>query len=256
MFCHQPKTADYRITIKLFDKKAEKSNSKLKYLMHSMLLGKTLRGRYVVSLKREGMNLNDSKIHDPVSEMSLIGGEVLDDLELEVTAAGDVTKIRNLKDIKAHWKDDVRFRLEHTYAGQVAENIISHMDKRINDETLFINSLQRDPFLYFYLKAMNGTEKDMPVYWIAGIPVIFERKLKKDNNNGEETVRLILDKKEEEFGKLQDYYSKIYGRGSMRMDTDISYSLQNGFIKNSNVFFEIYWDEVPVKSFNMEVELL
>lgn len=254
MFRHPPKAADYRVTLNLFDKRAEKTDMKLEYQMHFTLLNKTLRKKNIVRLQRDNINLNDSNIHDPLSEISLISGEVLNDLELEITENGDITRIKNLKEINKRWKEDIRFRLEHTYKGGVVDNILSHMDKQIDDEPMFIRSLQKDPFFYFYIKALSGKETDIPIHWIAGIPITFERELENDEENG--TIKLILKDKEKESSKLEEYYSKLYGKGNIKTYTDISYSIENNFIKSLYVLLKIYWNDVPVKKLDMEVELL
>lgn len=142
----QPTNLELRYNVKFetYNKDSKVTHNTLDYICDILYKKETFRG-YILNFKKHDILLNNSKIHEPMNEIALISGELLNDLDLEISIYGEILKIKNLKAIHEKWQK-IRFKIEHTYQGDLVKKIVEELDKNVMDEKRFIDSLYNDPF--------------------------------------------------------------------------------------------------------------
>lgn len=255
MIRHPSRTAAYRIKQNLFDRHANCPHTEFSCRIQVSADYMPLNTNRLLRIQRDEVNLNGTNIHDPLSGISLAIGEILHHLELEITDRGEITRIRNLKALQKKWTENIRFRLENTYSGETARQLLSLMDRQIGEERLFILSLQRDPFLFFYIHAVNSKATRLTIPWIAECPVVFGSMLR--HREMEQEIELLLTLPEDQSNLLQEYYAAMYGSGTAVVDTDIKYIHDDRhYLNRLQAGFDVKWNGELIKSFRMEAELI
>lgn len=183
----------YKVDLKLYNDLSKVKENILTYKIEVSLIKETLKG-YVLNFKRSELLFNKSKDHSPINEIIIIAGEILNDLILEISQYGEILKVRNLKEVRDKWKE-IRFRIIETYQGPIVERIISPIENKLSDDTIFLNSLESDPFYNSFLSGIYGkyTSNQLTIDYI--IPRIFgmgDLVVKKKNTVKQTTAKNIF----------------------------------------------------------------
>lgn len=139
----------YNVLFETYNPKAKRIKNTLSYHCDVQQKSETFKG-YVVNFKRYDIILNNTKIHDVMNEIALISGELIHDLDLEISNYGEILRIKNYKEILKEW-ERVKSNLIYTYQGEIVDSMLDELEKNILDEKQFINSLYKDPFFCNFL---------------------------------------------------------------------------------------------------------
>lgn len=257
----QKEILEYNIEINTFDKNLKSQYSKLTYTNTIKLKKETLKG-YVVNFKRSDILLNDSLEQSPMNELLMVSGEVLNDLDLEISKYGEIIKIRNIKAIQEYWKD-IRFKIVNSYKGNIVENIVINLDQKINDETLFIQSLYKDLFFFNYLRRIYGEYKKVYgeykneikindeeiIGFIETISLYVMSKFKIAQTESDKTlVNVSMRCDKETVDRMQSYFDPITDKQKIDMGYECNYQISaNRYIESFNAMIDIHSNTVLYK---------
>jgi hypothetical protein len=250
--------------ITTFDENAKIQENKLMYKIVMLQKKETGKG-YLVNIKRTEVLLNDTIDQDPFTEILFITAKIFYDLDLEISNTGTVLNVLNIKEIQKKWKE-IRFKIDHTYTGDIVEPVMQSMDKIVENEDLFLKSFQKDPFFYYYFLIYGNCGKhelfreNIPLYGLWGNkPVRVDTQLsqiKERKEDMEIDVKLNLKKEEETALQLQ----QLKNRGEGRLTTDMSgnYTLLTNqrHIETIDFLLRINWDSRTIKKIQLVLKTM
>lgn len=154
LFTPSDKALLYEVKIDTYNKDAKKKSRELAYKTEVKKLRETF--DYIVNFKRFDLDLDKTKFHNSIDEIIIIFGKLFEDINLKISPYGEIKKIENFIEIQEKWEAEIKYRVSKTYKGILVESMIANIDMKMGNETLFIQSLYRDPFFFSYILSING----------------------------------------------------------------------------------------------------
>lgn len=211
----------YNVKFETYNKDSKVTHNTLAYVCDIFYKKETFKG-YLINFKKFNIILNNSKIHEPMNEIALISGELLNDLDLEISVYGEILKIKNLKAIHKAW-EKIKFKIEYTYQGDFVKKIIEEIDKNVMDEKRFIESLYKDPFFF---NLFSNLYRNYP-----NNRLIYDSSL--SNFAGIKTIEI---KKESTAEKINESEQIVRGEGCLKKETK-KILLEEKGLKNIGLLF-------------------
>lgn len=256
------KTLTYQVSVKTLDNSPNIEKSTLTYNCSLRLKKETLKG-YIVNIKRSDVLLNNTRDQSPINEILLIAGEILYNLDLEISEYGKVIKIHNFNEILQKW-EDIKFKIESTYKGKVVQEIIDSINKKIQFEKTVIESLDKDPFFFYVFNGVyeNYTNNECLfsglLYGLSDIPL----SITKNNKlliNKDKTIHLvyqIIANQEE----IETWKTRLAGdrgdNGVLDVIINGQYILsEDKSIESIMAHQEAYWDSQLFKAIEVNIQL-
>lgn len=235
--------------------------NQLTYEYQIKLLRNTMKG-YIASFHRSNMLINETRDQSPINEMMLIAGELQSELELELSDSGVVLRILNWGQLQEKWIR-LKEKITYTYKGNIVAPFIESIDRRMLDEKLFIQALDKDLFFYYYLKGVYGEYEHNTTGFNGQLSGIYSKPLQVEKQN-----KLITKDKDsfcidfttqltpESFAMLQTDISKDKGEGQLGIEIDGSYDFESyKCIQSIRAEHRMYWDEQLFRYTHIDIEL-
>lgn len=186
----------YQVTVKSYSKYSNREESVLRYSCFILLKKQSWNG-YIVNFTRTNFSSDHMNKNEPIFEVLLKTGEILNEIDLEIASHGEIIHIYNWKKFKIKW-EEIKFKIKSTYKGTIVDQIISQMDISLATEQSTILSLNKDPFFYNYLMGIYGYYKNNKILFkgtLRGfipkhvLPFTRINKISKDNSNDAYTIQ-------------------------------------------------------------------
>lgn len=151
------KELHYKVTITNYADQSKREASCLKYDCFLKFKKQSWNG-YIVNFQRTNLDFDHTNKHEPIFELFLVSGQILYDLDLEVSSYGEISHITNWKTVQAKW-EELKFKIKSNYKGEIVDRVLSQMDIPLQKEETAIASLSKDPFFYNFLMGIYGYYK-------------------------------------------------------------------------------------------------
>lgn len=244
------KVLDYDVNIKIYNKDSKIQTNNLSYNCLISFIKENIKG-YVVNIKRQKILLNNKTDHSPINEILLISGNILNNLDLEINQYGEIIKVKNLNDIHELWKE-IKFKIEQTYVGNIVSSIIKPIEEKIRDEQLFIQSLNKDPFIHNYFGIIYGKYNNDLYFFEDELDGMSEKKINIKRRN-----RLSISDQEQ-------IQIDVIGTADIIKDKEeknISYNIKSNYIltqkkeiRKFSVIQEFFQDDLKKKGLYIDVK--
>lgn len=252
----------YNVEIKTYNNALHSSQNILRYINTISLKKETIKG-YSIRIHRSDVRLNDTKDQTPVNDVVLIAGKVLHDLELKVSQYGQIYKINNFKEIQKKW-EETKFIIESNYKGNIVKKMIESMNLTIINKDTLINSLDKDPFIFNYLKGIYGEyENDVcefkqNIYALSSKSSISINKSCRMQklSDGKYDISATSSLTDESIHMLNKELKEKYGEGSVDTEIEHYYTMSSERnIEKLKLKQRLFWNSQTIKSMELNVSL-
>lgn len=251
----------YKVCVKTYSEKAKQKENILTYDYTLCLKRESFKG-YIVNFRRENVLLNNKKEQEPINEILLITGRLLQDLDLEIGYDGRILKIKNFNEIKQYWQE-IRFIIEETYKGEIISRILDPIERNMQEESLMIESFYKDPFFYHYLKCIYGKYNNnylMNREKLKGLVPSHTLSIAAKNSLkilDDRRIRIISMSQvsQEDTDMLSKALVESGGEGKVDIQLNAIYDLSpEKVIQSIEVTNELYYDHLMEKSVQVSIE--
>lgn len=251
----------YRVSVKTYSENSKQKRSTLTY-DYVISLKKESWDGYIVNFHRKNVLLNNAKIQEPIHEILLLSGQVLHDLDLEITSEGKILHIKNWGEVKKKW-EEIKFKIETTYKGEVVAKIIAPMDQTLQNEKTTITALGKDPFFYNYLKGVYGEYQNGKIAFEGTLPGFlpkYDLSVTKQNKISETEMKeySIISTSEviqNDMDTLKENWKKEEKEGDIEFNISSRYTLsQEKTIKNISTSNILFYNNTIVKSVEISIQ--
>jgi hypothetical protein len=252
----------YQVEIITFDESMKMPENKLGYKVIMCRKRETLKG-YLVNIKRGDVLVNNTKDQNPFTEILLMMATVYHDLDIEISNFGKIVKVDNMKGVRKKW-EEIKFKIDHTYTGDVVEPLMKQTDKIISNDELFLNSFRRDPFFFYYF-FIYGNYDDKHILYKNNVPLygflsesvkVCARLLHTKENKDGITAEVKMQPEKGEEQVLQSQLSKKQEQGAIETEMYGYYTLlQNQkYIETMNFVLKAKRENRTIKEMNLKIE--
>lgn len=254
------RTQNYQVQIDTYNEKNKKNTLRYTMLIHQE---KESWSGKVIRFNRTEIQLNDPKDLDPINEILLIAGEVQNDLLLEISDYGKVLKVKNDKDMQLKW-NEIRYRIQETYQGQIVQKIIAPMENNIKNQDVFIQSLDKDPFFFNFLKGIYGDysgnivefEGIIPAaFGYGNLPVVKKNRLYSDDLTSEKKISSTISITQEDITRFKQLITPDVNE-ILDIEMKAEYRFMNKFIQKITVNQNLFLDKLPKRGVTLTVNLI
>lgn len=251
----------YQIVIQTTEDTDHLQESESAYTCTFTLKAETLKG-YVVNIKRSDILLNNMNEHSSLNEIQLITGEILSDLDLEISPYGEILKIKNYPEVQKKWRI-LKNKIENAYKIAIVGKIITSMDMTLQNQETTLALLNQDFFFYHYLAGIYGeytNEKkayEGLVWGVSDIPLEVTKynRLSLDDMD-QMYVEFSMKIRPESLNVWQTGLSKNRGIGTLDATLKGNYHfLPENNIKSIDSCFEAYWNQQLFKRVHININL-
>ncbi|MDL2303365.1 hypothetical protein LJC28_03110 [Dysgonomonas sp. OttesenSCG-928-D17] len=255
------KNVCYKVSIKNSSESLKQKESLLTYECIVTLKKETWNG-YVVNFHRQNVLLNKSKSQEAIHEILLISGQVLYDLDLEITSEGKILHIKNWEQLQEKWKE-IKFKIRATYKGEIVEKIISPMDQTLKNQETTISSLSKDPFFNSYLIGIYGEYKNgeivfegihqwfLPKYRLS----IMQKNEVFESELNEFHITSVSKVAQNNIDILEKQWKKEGEDSNVEVDLSIRYTLtQNKTIKKILVNNALFYNNHMIRNIEVNIQ--
>ena len=250
----------YQVSVETYSENAKQKGNILTYDCVISLKKETWTG-FLVNIRRDNILLNKTKIQEPINEVLLIAGRLLQNLDLEINHEGNILRIRNIEEIKKYW-EEIKVVINESYKGSVVERVVDSIEKNIEDEALMINSLYKDPFFYYYLKYIYGNYPDNSLTFNEMLPGLVSGQTLsavrinnlKVSNNKELIIYSESHVSKENIESLSNLLIQSGNEGNVKIQLNTKYNLSpEKVLQSIHVNNEVYYNHLMEKNIQVNI---